>query len=114
MKKIIIGFLIIATIFLSGCAKLVDTKYEDVEIKIVDSYHRAMYTTPMKVGKVMSIITHPAIYHIMVEYNGIEYTINGSSTYYKYKDKVEQTAIGVLETRFYNDGSVKYNIIELK
>ena len=114
MKKILIVFLVITIIFLSGCAKLIDTKYEDVEIKIVDSYHRSAYSLPMKVGKVMTIQHHPAIYHITVEYNDIEYTISGSSTYHTYKDKIGQTAIGVLEIKTYDDGSIKYDIIELK
>ena len=114
MKKIIISFLIAATVFLSGCTKLIDTKYEDVEVKIIDSYHQSAYTTTIMVGKVISVVTHPAIYHITVEYNNVEYTISGESVYYEYKDKIKQVAIGVLETKIYDNGSIEYNIIELK
>ena len=98
---------------LVGCAKCISTEYENVEVNIVDEYHRGMYTTPMRVGKVTTIQTHPAVYRITVEYNDVEYTISGSDTYNKYKDKVGQTTIGTLEIRIYDDGSVRYDITSL-
>lgn len=98
---------------LVGCAKCISTEYENVEVNIVDEYHRGMYTTPMRVGKVTTIQTHPAVYRITVEYNDVEYTISGSDTYNKYKDKVGQTTIGTLEIRTYDDGSVRYDITSL-
>ena len=73
-----------------------------------------MYMTPVFNGKTTTMITHPAVYRITVEYNGVEYTISGSDTYNKYKEKVGKTTIGTLEIRTYDDGTVKYDIIALE
>ena len=99
---------------LVGCAKLVNKECENVEVSIVDKYHRGMYMTPVFNGKTTTMITHPAVYRITVEYNGVEYTISGSDTYNKYKEKVGKTTIGTLEIRTYDDGTVKYDITELE
>ena len=115
IKKLIAIMAIICLIFsLVGCAKLVSTEYENVEVNIVDEYHRGMYVTPIRAGKVTTMVTHPAVYRITVEYNGVEYTISGSDTYNKYKEKVGQTATGTLEIRTYDDGSVRYDITALE
>ena len=99
---------------LVGCAKLINTEYENVEVNIIDEYHKGMYITPVFNGKTTTMITHPAVYRITVEYNGVEYTISGSDTYNKYKEKIGQTATGTLEIRTYDDGTVKYDIIALE
>ena len=99
---------------LVGCEKLVSTECENVEVNIVDEYHRGMYVTPVFNGKTTTMITHPAVYRITVEYNGVEYTISGSDTYNKYKEKVGQIAIGTLQIRTYDDGTVKYDITALE
>ena len=99
---------------LTGCAKLVNTECENVEVIIVDKYYREMYMTPVFSGKTLTMITHPAVYRVTVEYNGVEYMISGSDTYKKYKEKIGQTAIGTLEIRTYDDGTVKYDITELE
>ena len=116
MKKTILMFLLIAVMMFSlvGCAKCISTEYENVEVNIVDKYYRAMYMTPMRVGKVTTIVTHPAVHRITVEYDGIEYTINGSDTYNRYKNKIGQSTIGTLEIRTYDDGSVRNDIISLE
>lgn len=99
---------------LVGCAKCISTEYENVEVTIVDEYHRAARVQPMIVGKVTMIITHPAIWRITVEYDSVEYTVSGSDTYHKYEDKVGQTTIGELEIKTYDDGTVKYDIVSLE
>ena len=116
MRKRILTFLVfmIMIFSLTGCAKLVNTECESVEVSIVDKYYRGMYMTPVFNGKTTTMITHPAVYRIAVEYNGVEYTISGSGTYNKYKEKIGQTAIGTLEIRTYDDGTVKYDITELE
>lgn len=115
MKKFLSVITIICLIIsLFGCAKLVNIEYQEVEVTITDEYYRGMYVTPMRVGKVTTMQTHPAVYRITVEYNGIEYTISGSDTYNKYKDKVGEIAIGTLEIRTYVDGTVRHNITELQ
>lgn len=115
MKKIVSTLLMFEVLFmLCGCAKCINTETKTVEVNIVDEYHRGMYVTPMKCGKVTTMITHPAVYRITVEYTGEEYTISGSDTYNKYKDKIGKTANAILEIKTYDDESIRYNITELK
>lgn len=115
MKRIIPLLLCLFIAFsLCGCAKCISTEITEAEVKITDEYHRGMYMTPIRSGKATTFVTHPAVYKITVEYNGNEYTISGSDTYNSYKDKVGETAIGMLETKTYDDGSVRYDIISLK
>ena len=101
---------------LVGCTKLVSTEYENVEVKIIDVYYKPSYTTiTYNVALKMPMVqAHPAVYRITVEYNGVEYTISGSDTYNKYKEKVGQTTTGTLEIRTYDDGTVKYDITTLE
>lgn len=99
---------------LVGCAKCISTEYESVEVVIVDKYHRAMWMQPIRAGKVTTMVTHPAVWRITVEYNGVKYTVNGRDAYNKYKDKIGQTTIGELEIRTYDDGTVKYDIVSLE
>lgn len=99
---------------LVGCAKCISTEYENVEVVIVDKYHRAMWMQPIRAGKVTTMITHPAVWRITVEYNGVAYTVNGRDTYDKYKDKIGHTTIGELEIRTYDDCTVEYNIVSLE
>lgn len=114
MKIISLVVIICLVFLLVGCAKVVNTEYESVEVNIVDIHHRAMWLQPMKAGKVTTFITHPAVYEITVEYNNVEYTIDDQDAYNRYKDKLGQSTIGTLEIRTYDDGTVRYNITELK
>ena len=122
MKKTL--YIIILSIFLllsllgiisclAGCAECISTEYENVEVKIVDKYHRPMWMQPIRSGKVTTFITHPAVWRITVEYEGVEYSINGNNTYNKYKDKIGETTVGTLEIKTYDNGTVKYDIISL-
>lgn len=99
---------------LTGCAKLVNTEYKNVEVEIVDEYHRGMYITPIFNGKTTTMITHPAIYQITVRYNNVEYDISSRDTYEKYCDKVGQLIVGVLEICTYDNGTVKCEIVDLE
>ena len=115
MKKILlITAMFFLVIQLFGCAKCINTEYETVEVTVVDEYHRGMYMTPMKVGKVTTMQTHPAVYRITVEYNGVEYSINGKEIYDIYKDMVGKKVNATLEIKYYDNESVRYDIIELK
>lgn len=118
MKKRILACLVfvIMMLNLTGCAKLVSTAYENVEVDIVDEHYEASYITleyniPFEMFMPETV---PAVYKIIVEYNGIQYVFNDSDTYNKYKDKVGETTIGTLEIRTYDDGTIKSNITELE
>ena len=115
MKKNIFMFLLSLTMIftLVGCAKCISTEYENVEVNIVDKYYRSTWLQPMSVGKVTTFITHPAVYQISVEYNGIEYKIDDRDTYNKYKNKIGQDATGTLEINKYDDDTVRYDVISL-
>jgi hypothetical protein len=118
MKRInrIFALLLLTTIVISivGCAKCISIEHQQVEVTIVDEYHRGAWLQPIIINGKTSFINHPAVWQIIVEYNGINHTISGSDTYNKYKDKIGQTAIGELEIRTYDDGTVKYYIVSLE
>lgn len=112
--KLIALLLALVFIFsLVGCAKCVSTEYEDVEVRIVDGYHRGSWMQPIFNGETTTYITHPAVGHITVEYEGVEYTVGGSDTYHRYIGKIGQTVTGVLEIRKFDDGTVTYDVVGL-
>jgi len=98
----------------AGCAKCIDTRYENVGVNIVDKVYSPAWVQTISTGKSVSVITHPAVYAILVEYNGTEYRINGRDTYHKYKGKVGQRAVGKLEIKTYDNNTIKYNIVSLE
>jgi hypothetical protein len=113
--SVLLILLVISFIFsFTSCAECIGTEYKTVEVIIVDSYHRNLWIQPVRTGKVTTYITHPARYEITVLYNKVQYTISGSETYNKYKDKIGETTTGQLEIRSYDDGTVKYDIISLE
>lgn len=113
MKRVLIFMLIAVLVVLTGCAKLVNTEYETVDVKITDKYYRSAYMTPVRAGKATTFVTHPAVHRIYIEYKGVEYTISGSTVYHQYKDKIGQTVKGKLKIDTYDDESIKYSITEL-
>ena len=115
MKKLLLVVLstFLLLLLFTSCAELIDTKYENVEVVIVDEYYHEGWLQPVFNGKATVLIPYPDVYKITVEYNGIEYTFEDMETYIKYKGKRGHSAIGVLEIRTYDDGTVKYDITEL-
>lgn len=110
MKKIVSLILVITImLLLVGCKEVVKTKNEEVEVTVVDTYRRGAYM--VRCGKTW--VTHPASYRVTVKYGDNEYSVSGSDTYYKFENKVGETAIGVLQTTYYDDGSIVQNIIKL-
>ena len=115
IKQIISMFVALALIFaLTSCAKCIGTETSTVEVKVIDKYYRSAYVTPVYYGKGITMITHPAVYKIIVEYEGNAYAFYGIDTYTKYVDKVGENADAILETKKYDDGTVKYNITTLE
>lgn len=118
MKKVLysITMMFIFVFSLVGCAKCISTETSTVQVKITDEYHRAAYTTMHynPATKTMMPQPHPAVYRITVEYDGIEYNISGSNTYNKYSDQIGEYVNGTLETKKYDDGTVRYSIVDLE
>ena len=52
LLTIIITFCIL--ISLTGCAKVINVEYQEVEVKVVDEYYREMYEQPMYAGRVIT------------------------------------------------------------
>ena len=115
VKQIIKILLVIClTLSLSGCVKCIDTRYEDVEARIVDEYYQGAYSTPMRVGDIFTVISHPEEYRITVEYEGIQYVIEGQSTYEKCKDHIGELVNVVMEIRKYDNGHISYKAVKIK
>lgn len=116
MKKRVLCLLavVLSVCFLCACAKCIDTKTSIVDVTIVDEYYRGMWVQPFFNGKTTTMITHPSIYKITVEYSGVEYVLSGSETYNKYKNRIGEVVKGTLETKTYDDGSIKHDIISLE
>lgn len=113
MKKILILSVFIL-LLLTGCAKVINVEYENVEVVVVDEDYTAMWLQSVKCGGATTLITHPARYEITVEYNGAKYTLDDEDTYEKYKNKIGQTVNGTMEVKTYDDGTVKYDIWSLE
>lgn len=115
MKRIVAIIAAISCVFtLIGCAKLLSEEYSTVSVIVVDKHHMPVRIVPVIAGKVRTFVTFPSRYYIAVEYNGIEYSISGSDTYSRYKDRIGETTNAQLRTRTYDDGTVKYDIISLE
>ena len=114
-NRILMLLLLVVLIFgLISCAKCISTEYENVEVTVIDSYHRGIWRQPVRSGKTTTYITYPEVWQITVEYNGVEYTVSGNDTYNKYKDKIGQIITGKLEIRTYDNGTIKHDIISLE
>mgnify|MGYP004695974939 CR=1 FL=1 len=105
---------IIIIVFLSGCTKCVSTETKTVQVKVTDEYHHGAWVQPILIGKTHSSIYHSATYRITVEYENIEYDIYGRDTYDKYSSRIGQYVNGVLQIKKYDDGSLRYDIINLE
>lgn len=113
-NKILAILLSFSTLLFNGCAKVINTEQQQVEVTVVDSYYHGPYATPVRAGKVTTFIHHPATYKIYIDYNGVQYTLCGSEIYHFYKDKVGQKTIGILEVKYYDNGNIKQNIVALQ
>lgn len=101
---------------LTGCAKLISTETSTVQVKITGEHYEKPYTEYHYHSTFhrMEPCYHPSVYIITVEYNGEEYDISGKYTYERYSDSIGTYTKGTLRTRKYNDGSVRYEIIDLE
>lgn len=115
MKRLYILAILMMFVFaLTGCAKCISVETSTVQVTIVDEHHSNMYITPMSTGKTTIMVTHPEEYEITVEYNGSKYIVSGQDTYDKYSDKIGECTNATLEIRKYNDGTVRYDILDLE
>ena len=118
MRKKIRGIvaLLLVISFLAGCTKCIDVQTSEVEVTITDVYHHGSYTTMQYNAaiKVMMPHIHPAVYRVTVSYNGADYYFYDSATYERCKNSLGEQIPAVLETRLYNNGTERYNIVSIK
>lgn len=118
MKKILCSLVMLfASMFLLiGCAKSVSTETSTVQVKVTNEYHHESYTIPYynSVTKTTYLQPYPATYEIVVEYDGAEYILWGKDIYNKYSGRVGEYVTGTLETKRYDNGTVKYEITSLE
>ena len=116
LEVLITGFVLYALYLMSKDVfrgKPISVEHKDIEVTIVSKYYRGMYMSPVRAGKSTTMIPHPSVYKINVEYDGVKFTIDDFDTYQKYKDKIGTKATGVLEVCTYKDGSKTNNFIYL-
>lgn len=103
MKKVIALILVLVLLalfpilILTGCAEVIGTTYETVQVEIIDA--RRWWT-----GKTF-------MHRVTVGYDDFEYRISGSKIWRKYKDKVGETVPATLKIRTYDDGTIKRDIV---
>jgi hypothetical protein len=114
MKKIVFLGILVVILICSGCAKCIREESEQVIVTIVDKHYRASRPQPIRCGKSTIIITQPASYKIIVEYEGEKFTMSGSSIYNYYKDKIGEETNAVLVTKFYDDDTSKKSITSIE
>ena len=92
LKNRILSILLLTVLIFSlvGCANCIGIEYKDVNVTIVDEYHRSAWSQLVFVGKIITVITHPATWQITVEYNGVEYRnfekVNFSAREYNFRN----------------------------
>lgn len=111
IKKLTV-LLVLFSILLTGCAKLISTESEVVEAEVIYTYHRGVMILPQTVGKTTMLVTYPARYEVTVQYNDIETTISSQELYEQVKigDKVSCNLI----TKYYDNNLIEKELEWMK
>lgn len=109
MKKISL-LLIMLSILLTGCSKVVNEKVFEDNAKVINvEYHKSYTTTSMIIsGKSLIPITttHPERHHVVVEYKGIEFKLNDEKSYDIAKDNIGNFVKCNFKEFSYDDGTI--------
>lgn len=110
MKYKICLLLLVVVLLLSGCAisKEVKRESENVIGVVVNTNYTPARIIPINCGKVITFISQPASYRVVVEYNGIQKVFDNSFLYNNYKagDNINLTLI----TIYYDNDEVRYKL----
>ena len=110
MKYKICLLLLVVALLLSGCAipKEVKRESENVIGVVVSTNYTPARIIPINCGKVITFMSQPASYRVVVEYNGIQKVFDDSSLYNNYKtgDNINL----ILITIYYNNDEVRYKL----
>lgn len=113
--KFILLTVLFMALVLTGCAECISTETSTVNVKVIEQYHKdddILYCYNVLLKRTM-VLHDTAINKITVEYDGVQYSFDDQATYNKYFDKVGKCVKGTLETRKYDDGTIKQRIISL-
>lgn len=99
---------------LAGCKKITNVEQETVSVLVVNKFFSPAWVQPIRAGKITTVISHPARYSIIVEYQGERYNLNTASAYRVYKDKIGQKSEAILKIYTYEDGTKTKEIIEIE
>lgn len=118
ITTIIAGLITTLIYFASSLPSVVRKEYKNVDVTIVNSSHSnaafwGLFTWTRYVSFFAPMHTEEEN-RITVVYEDKEYTIRGDSSYEKYLDKKGKQVTGILETKYYSDDSISYDIVALK
>ena len=112
MKHIILVCSILVLFLFGGC-EVMDTYTREVEVVITHTEYKSGYVTPVRIGKVNTVMSHPSHHYVHVMYNDTQFVIDDMETYDIYKDSVGKTVTGILEITQYKNGKIKRDIQSL-
>ena len=110
MKYKICLLLLVVALLLSSCAisKEVKRESENVIGVVVSTNYVPPRIIPITCGTVITFMSQPASYRVVVEYNGIQKVFDDSFLYNNYKagDNINLTLI----TIYYDNNEVRYKL----
>ena len=110
MKYKICLLLLVVALLLSGCtiSKEVKRESENVIGVVVSTNYTPARIIPINCGKVITFMSQPASYRVIVEYNGIRKVFDNSFLYNNYKagDNINLTLI----TIYYDNSDLRQKL----
>lgn len=118
IKKVLYSTVLIMVLafILTGCAKCISTETSTIQVKVINQYYEPEYSISRYDLNLKTIVIDrmPATYRIDVEYNGVEFSFHGQSTYKKYSNRVGEYVNATILIKKYDDGTAKYKITGLE
>ena len=110
MRTKICLLLLVVALLLSGCAisKEVKRESENVIGVVVSTNYVPPRIIPINCGKVITFMSQPASYRVVVEYNGSQKVFDDSFLYNNYKagDNINLTLVII----YYDNDEVRYKL----
>lgn len=116
MKKISL-LLIMLSILLTGCSKVVNEKVFEDDAKVMNAEYHKSYTTTSVIMSGKSVIpittTHPERYYVIIKYDGVEFELNNKKSYYIVKDMIGEIVKCKFREFSYDDGTIIREVEEV-
>ena len=109
MKRLFaIILLILLVLTFVGCAEVKEQGSMLVPAILVDTHYKRAWIQPMKSGKTVMMINHPADYDLIFEYEGKRYNLDVDSDIYNtYENAVGQEFNMELVTTVYDNNTTE-------